>query len=44
MDDLGQRAPSFEAPNFPNPVTPIGQVGMAAVSELLGRTQGPFRR
>ena len=42
--DLGQRGPSSEAANFPDPLRHKGREEMVAVSNLLGRTQGPSRR
>jgi len=44
MEDLGQRAPSSEAANSPGHLTQKGQAGMAAVSNMLGLTQGPSWR
>ena len=44
VEDLGQRPPSSEAASSPDSLTKKGQAGIAVVSNLLGRTQGPSRR
>ena len=44
VEDLGHRPSSSEAANPPGSLTQNEQAGLAAVSNLLGRTQGSSRR